>query len=385
MVQPGQLVALGVAVGLVGALTVASVRGALLRLPFLPLLALAYVLSTAFSLTLGWAEVDRGAAVGRPTDGYVAEARLVGNEPVRYLRHVVEREVAEPASPHPAAGRWHAPGRTLTVRAVDAVGASPGTAAAVVLALLSGLTVPLLLVAVRSFEGHITAASLLPMLVTLPGVALAWGSTDALTAAVGCGALAWGVTGAARRRGLISAAGAGLLLGGVAVLDYAMVWGFAAALACTYFARRRPLLNLVTASTALVPLAVFNHAGFIWPDGLSAARHQLDARPWQTWVAATLIATAVAAGPAVVGAAASLRRTAGWPLLVGGAVGVLASLVLGLARGGAERALWPAALMLVTASTATPVDRKAAPWLVGIGGAAAIGLAAFFQPSWTLA
>jgi hypothetical protein len=278
----------------------------------------------------------------------------------------------------------HAPGRTLAVRGAQVLGVSPGTAAAVLLAIVGGLAVPLLLVAVRSFAGIEPAQDLLPVLVALPGAALAWGSTDVLVAAIAAGALAWGVTGAARRRGLVSAAGAGLLLGGVALTDYAVVWGVAAALACTYFARRRPLLNLVTAVTALMPLALFSHAGFAWPDGLGAARHALSGRPWAAWVIPSLVALAIAAGPAVVGAAASLRRTAGWPLLVGGAVVVLASIALGLARGGAERAWWPAALLLVTASTATPVDRRHTPWLVGLSGLTAVLLAAFVVPSWVV-
>jgi hypothetical protein len=380
----GQLGAIGLALGAVALLTGLTAVRALHRLPWIVALLASYAAAVVLPLILGLVEVDRGPHVGRPTDGYVQEATRVGDEPVRYLRHLAERQHAAPENEMPPAGLTHAPGRVLAVRAADALGASPGTAGAVVLALLGGLAVPLLGVAVRSFSGRDPALDLLPVLVTVPGVALTWGSTDTVVAALAAGALAWGVTGAARRRGLVSALGAGVLLGGVALLDYAVVWGIAAALACTYFARRRPMLNLVTGVGALLPLGLFSQAGFTWPEGLEAAREVMSGRPWELWIVPSVVALAIAAGPAVVGAAASLRRTPGWPLLVGGVVAVLASLSLGLARGGAERAWWPAALMLVTASTATPVDRRHTPWLVGLSGLTAVVLAAVVVPSWVV-
>jgi hypothetical protein len=374
----GQLGALALAVGVVVLLTAVSASGALRRLPWIVALLVGYLAAAVFPLVLGLAEVDRGSDVGRPTDGYVREADRVDGEPVRYLRHLADRQRSAPESADTEAALTHAPARTLVVATLG----HSRTGAAVALALLGALAVPLLAIAVRSFAGEDPARDLLLVLATLPAGALAWGATDAVPAVLAAGALAWGVTGAARKRGLVSAAGAGVVLGTLAVADYGLVWGVAAALACTYFARRRPLLNLVTGVTALIPLALFNHAGFNWPDGVSAAREAMSGRPWQAWVVPSFVALAIVAGPAVVGAAASLRRTAGWPLLIGGAVAVLASLFLGLARGGAERSWWPAALLLVTASTATPFDREHTSWLVGLSGLTAVVLAAVVVPTW---
>lgn len=376
---PGQLEALAVALGIVAAFVGLSASGVLRRLPWSAFLAVGFLGAVLLPLVLALATVGRGADVGRPTDGYADAADHVGDEPVRYLRHYGDRldPVANAASTHP-------PARMVAVRAVDVLGASPGTAAAVVLTVIGGLAVPLLCIAVRSLSHEEPTRDLLPVLLTLPALALVWGSTDQLVAVLATGALAWGVTGASRRRGLVSAAGAGLLLGSVALLDYAAPWGVAAALACAYFARRRALLNLVTGVSALAPLALFSHAGFDWPTGLELARQGLSGRSAAAWLLPSLLALLIAAGPALIGSAASLRRTPGWPLLAGGAVAVLASLVLGLGRGGAERAWWTATLLLVSAATATPADRRGTPWLVGVGGLTAVLLAACFEPSWVL-
>lgn len=378
---PGQLEALAIALAMVGALTAVALTGVLHRVPWPAFLAVGFLGAVLFPLVLSLATVGRGADVGRPTDGYAAAAEQVGDEPVRYLRHYDDRtaaaRVVDAATTHP-------PARTIAVRVVDALGASPGTAAAVVLTLIGGLAVPLLCIAVRSLSHDEPTRDLLPVLLTLPALAVVWGATDQLVAVLAAGSLAWGVTGANRRRGLVSAAGAGLLLGCVALVDYAAPWGVAAALACTYFARRRPLLNLVTGVSALVPLALFSHAGFDWPTGLELARDALSDRSAMAWLIPSVLALLIAAGPALIGSAASLRRTPGWPLLVGGAAAVLASLVLGLARGGAERAWWTATLLLVSAATATPADRRGTPWLVGVGGVTAVLLAGCFEPIWVL-
>lgn len=377
---PGQLEAVAVALAIVAGVVALSRSGLLRRMPWPAFLAVGFVGAVLLPLVLGLAQINRGEDVGRPTDGYARAAERVGDQPARYLR-----EYATDAATGPdLASATHPPTRALAVRAVHALGGAPGTGTAVVLTLLGGLAVPLLCVAVRSLAHDEPTRDLLPVLITLPALSLVWGSTDQLVAVLATGSLAWGVTGAARRRGLVSATGAGLLLGAVAVLDYAAPWGVAAALVCTYFARRRPLLNLVTAVSALVPLALLSQAGFTWPEGLSHARQALAGRSAWAWAVPSLIALLIAAGPALIGSAASLRRTPGWPLLVGGAVAVLASLVLGLARGGAERAWWTATLLLVSAATATPADRRGAPWLVGVGGVAAVLLAACFEPSWAL-
>jgi hypothetical protein len=217
---------------------------------------------------------------------------------------------------------------------------------------------------------------------------------DAVTAALGAGLVAAGVVASERGRPgplrLVWASVAGLLLGVAALFSYAVGW-LAVSVICVYFVRRRPLLNVATGVSALLPLAAAQALGFSWTDGLLAARRELAERvgpyrPAVVWGGLALVVLLLAAGPALVAAVRKLRLTPGWPFVVGAAIGVAYAVLAGLARGEAERYWLPFFPWLLVAAVAP--ERRGEPagptpvLLVAAGAATAVCLQAVLRSPW---
>ncbi|GAA1664293.1 hypothetical protein GCM10009830_07320 [Glycomyces endophyticus] len=206
---------------------------------------------------------------------------------------------------------------------VSYTGSDAGLAITVIA--LSCLTVPLVLVAVKSVSGPVAARALAPVLVLGPWAAWSTLGVDGIAAAACAAVLACGAAVSERRvkgaDAFWGAAAAGGLLGIAAILSYGAAW-FAVSLLCLYFARRRPVQILVSAGAALAVLAVSAAFGSSWPYGLvdtyNAAIGEVAAHPGQLWWVALMPAlVAVACGPAVVESMRRLGSSSAWPLMVG--------------------------------------------------------------------
>jgi hypothetical protein len=256
------------------------------------------------------------------------------------------------------------------------------------------LTVPFVLVALRSMCGEASARRTAPLLVLAPYAVWVAVSMDAITATLCAAMVTSGVLASEQhRRGPPAIAWAvvsGLLLGVAALFSYAAPW-LALSVICVYFVRRRAMLNAVTGGAALVPLALAQLAGFVWADGLTAAQADFSIRvePMRSavvWGYVSLVVLILACGPAIVASARKVRRTPGWPFLVGAAVAVGFAVAAGLARGEMEHAWLPYFPWLLT-GTVAPERRGGEPTpppllLVAVGALAAITLEAMLRTAW---
>ncbi|MDQ1679482.1 MAG: methylthioxylose transferase, partial [Frankiaceae bacterium] len=278
------------------------------------------------------------------------------------------------------------PGGVLVVWALQHVGMTTPARVSAALTALGSLALPCVLVAVRSLCHEPAARRLAPVLSIAPFAVWTAGSVDALVLALTAAAIACGVIGSEPRRSAAWAAGAGFLLGLATLVSY-VAWGLAAAVVITYFVRRRPLPNLVTGIAFLVPLFAAQLAGFIWSRGFGSARSQLHAataaRPGVIWLVLDVVAVVAVAGPTLVASARKIRRTPGWPFLVGASIGLAFAVATGLSRGDGERALLPFLPWLLVAAVAPerrpssgdPPERTAAVFpaaLTAVGAAVAL-------------
>jgi methylthioxylose transferase len=369
-VGPATLLAPLVAV----AVLVAVRRGVTARLRWRPLLVAGYLAALVWSLALALTDgraglVDPLAAPGQ----YLADAQLAAQDPGGFLRHFLD-----PGSGLSVTTRTHPPLPVLLLAGLRAVGLS-GPGLGLLITAVGCLAVPLVAVAVRSLCHEAAGRALLPLLVLAPWALWTAVSMDAVVAALCAAALACGVIGCEHgRRGWWQtgwALGAGVLLGVAVLFSYAVAW-LAVSLLAIYFARRTWLLGPVTALGALLPLALVSAQGFSWAAGLTSA-HQalLQATPdgrWWGWAAADVAVLLLACGPALVASARGIRRTPGWPFLVGAGLAVGFSVLSGLARGDVERSWLPLFPWLVVAAVA-PHVRPPARAVPGppSGGAAA--------------
>ncbi|HSV65667.1 MAG TPA: hypothetical protein VLJ59_07150 [Mycobacteriales bacterium] len=369
---------------------VAAWRGWLDRLPWRALLLATYAAATAWALAL--ALVDGGQGLAGPVtnpEEYLADVPRVGDDPAGFLRHFVGG-----LGPLAPATQDHPPLPVLLLWLLRRAGLTSPVGIGVVLTLAGTLTVPLLLVAVRSLCGEPYARRLAPVLALAPYAVWVAVSMDAVTATLGAALVTAGVLasehGRAWWRSAAWAAGCGLLLGVAGLFSYSVAW-LAVSVMCVYFVRRRPLLNVVSATFGLVPLLLAAAAGFAWTDGLAAARRDLAERvgPHRSalvWGFLGLAVVVLACGPAIVASARKVRMTPGWPFLVGPVLGVGFSVLAGLARGEAERSWLPFFPWLLVAAVApdrpggkptlTPV------WLVAGGVLAAVLIEALLATPW---
>lgn len=340
--------------------------------------------------TLALALVEGGAGLAHPLhagDGLLADVPLVGNHPGRYLRHYVDLSVQ-----HSAYARQHPPGPVLLLWALGRLGLTRPGALGLVLALVGCLSVPLVAVSVRSLCHEPAARRLLPALVLAPYAVWVAVSPDAVTLTLAAAAIACGVVGSEPGRSPLWALGCGVLLGVTSLFSYAGPW-LALTVVVTYFVRRRALLNVLTGLGVLAPLWLVWLAGFVWPDGLSAAQSDFATRiaphrSWSLWVFLDLMIVAVACGPVLVTALRKVRRTPGWPFLVGAGLAIGFELASGLSRGEAERALLPFLPWLLVPAVAPevrpavrgqPLSAALPLGLVAAGAAAAVVLEAVLR------
>lgn len=359
------------------------------RLPWRWLLIAAFLAAFAWAVAL--ALVDGGHALARPLespDSYLRDVPRVGSAPGAFLRGYVAG-----APRLTVDSRQHPPGAVLLLWALTRLGVrSPAQLGAVITA-VGCVSVPLVAVAVRSLCHEPAARRFLPVLVLAPYAIWLAVSLDAVTLTVCAAALACGIVGSEPRRSPWWAVGAGLLLGVGSLFSYSAAW-LGASIIVGYFVRRRPLLIVIAGATALVPLVVAQLAGFVWLDGLTAAQADFSLRigphrSWLLWAFLDVLLVLLATGPAAVAAARKIRRTPGWPFLVGAALAVGFAIASGLSRGEVERSFLPFFPWLLVAAVApepgTAAPDGAAPTpllLVGAGAVTAIGIEAVLRTAW---
>lgn len=360
------------------------------RVRFGVLLVGAYLAGLAWAL--GLALVDGMAGLTRSLldpDNYHADLAGVGDHPLAYLRNYASHTVL-----HTPAARGHPPGPVLLLWALNRIGISGQAELGILITAAGVATIPLVLAAVAGVCGRTQARRYAPVLILAPYALWVSVSVDALVAVLGAAMVAAGVRASAgTRRGWRSGAWAvlaGLLLGFAALFSYAAAW-LGLSVVCLYFARRRPLVNIGTGLGALLPVLVANQFGFSWVAGLGTARFDFETRvePYRSvlwWSAISVVALALATGPAIYASLRKLRNTAGWPFLVGAAGAVLFSVLAGLARGGVENA-WLAYFPWLTVAAVAP-ERQAgpavpSPLLLTAGGAlVAIVVEAILATPW---
>jgi hypothetical protein len=321
-------------------------------------------------------------------NGLFSDAASIGGRPLAYLAHFT-------GGPRPPAVLGHPPGPVLVLWALDRAGVTGTVAVALVLTVLGALLVPAVYAAVCGVCGEPAARRYLPVVTLAPyGLWLA-GSMDAVVAALAAAMLLAGIHASARERHGVAAAGwallCGALLGVAALFSYSVAW-LGLSVACLYFARRRPFLNVATGLGALLPVLAAKAAGFDWLAGLAGAHADFTSRivPQRAgvwWSLVSLVALLLAAGPPLAASARKSRNTPGWPFLVGAACAVLFSILAGLARGGVEHA-WLAFFPWLTVAAVAPQRQggppvpAGAPWLLAAAGAAvAVLLAAVLDPN----
>ena len=298
------------------------------------------------------------------------------------------------ASHESFATRGHPPGPVLLLWLLQRLGITDHVALGLLITALAGLTVPLVLSAVRDSCGETAARRYLPVLVLAPYAVWVAVSLDAIVALLGACALVAGVRASRRRmRGRPSLAWAflaGVLIGVAALFSYAAPW-LGLSIVFLYFARRRPLLNVLTGMGALLVVLGAQLAGFTWTDGLIVAEADYLQRiePYRSrlwWSVISVVALLIAAGPPIYASARKLRNTPAWPFLVGAGSAVVFSIVAGIARGGVEHAWLPFFPWLTVAAVAP--ERQAGQavrtplLLVGLGAVVAIGVEATLVTPW---
>ncbi|MGH3736699.1 MAG: hypothetical protein ACRDT6_13970 [Micromonosporaceae bacterium] len=379
-VSPATLLAAAVA----GAGLWLSTTGWYDRLSWRRLLLGGYALGLAWILSL--ALTDGLAGLTRPLDdthGAAADVAGVGTDPFGWLGRFTSDQTDQ--SWH---SRGHPPGAVLLLWSLQRVGITGELPLGLLLAAGGALVVPLVLWAARDLSGEVTARRYLP-LVALAPYALWAVHPDVIAAVLGAAMLVAGAW-ASRRRGVPAALAGllcGVLLGLAALITYAAAW-LGLSVVCLYFARRRPLLNVVTGAGALVPPLLAQLAGFSWVAGMLAAQHDYATRvePYRSglwWAALSLVALLLVAGPALVASLRKLRNTPGWPYLVGAGAAVLFSVLAGFARGGIEHA-WLAFFPWLTIAAVAPERPGGAPaptplLLAGAGALTALLLAAVVE------
>lgn len=360
-------------------------RGVHERLGWPALLVGGWLAALLWSLAL--AVVDGGNGLARPVADpteYLVDARAL-QHPVEFVRTFVGQSLQ-----HTVATRQHPPGPVLLLWAIRPLGLVRPTAIGLAITVVGALVVPLVAISVRPVCGELAARRLVPILALAPWAVWTAVSMDAVTSTLCAASICCGVQAGVPHRSRWWAAAAGLLLGVAALFSYSAVW-LAATLIAVWFIRRRPVLNVIAGSAALVPLGLARVAGFVWPDGLSAAQVDFSTRigphrSWVLWAPLDLLILVIACGPALVPAIRRSRLTPGWPFVVGAALGVGFALLSGLSRGEVERSWLPFFPWLLVPAVA-PVVPNGQPGrtpvlLVGLGAAVGVVIEAVLLTAW---
>ena len=380
-VEVGTLLAPAVAVAVL-----AAVRGGIVeRLGWRRLLLLSWLAALAWALAL--AVVDGGNGLTYPIanpDEYLRDVPAV-DTPASWVRDFV----AESGS-YSTATRTHPPAPVLLLWALRRVGLTRPSLIGVVITALGCLHVPAVAVAVRSLCGEVAARRLLPVLVLAPYAVWVAVSMDGVTAALTALFVSLGVVASEPGRKPRWAIASGVVLGVAALFSYAVGW-LAAIPLVVCFVRRRATTIAFIGTGALVPLAMARAMGFVWPDGLTVAQADWSVRvgphrSWLLWAVLDLVVLVVACGPAIVSAARHVRRTPGWPFLVGAGIGVGFAIGSGLARGEVERSWLPFFPWLLVPAVGWDEEggEPAHPslLLLALGAAAAIVLESVLRSAW---
>lgn len=387
-IGPGTLLAPAVA----ATVLVLAHRRVLDRLPWFGVLVAGYLGALAWAVSLALVDGAAGLTTGVATTG--GQLAAVGDEPLDYLQSFAAGGSGAPTPASTPESGGYPPGPVLLLWLLHRAGVTDAVAVGLLVTAIGALVVPLTLAAVGGATGDQTARRYLPVLALAPwGVWLAI-STDAVVAALAAGMIAAGVRASDHRRtggpAIAWAAAAGVLLGVSGMFSYAAPW-LGLSVGGLYFARRRALLNLVTAAAALVPVAVAQLVGFRWVDGLLAAQRDFAAHvePYRSalwWAPISAVALLLAAGPALVASLRKLRNTPGWPFLLGAGAAVVFTILAGLARGGVEHA-WLAFFPWLTVAAVAPARPGGPPvpaplLLVGAGAATAILIKTVLSSPW---
>jgi hypothetical protein len=385
-IEIGSLLAPAVAATVLGAVR----AGVPERLRWPVLLLVSYVAAVWWALSLALVEGGNGlASPVASADEYLHDVGAIGSDPIGFIRTFV-------ASSHnlSVATRTHPPAPVLLLWLFGRLGISRPETLGLILTLLGCAYVPLVAVAVRSLCHETAARRFLPVLVLAPFAVWLAVSMDAITLLLGAAFVCCGVIGSERGRRWWWSAASGLLLGTAAMFNYAVAW-LAVSVIVTYFVRRRPMLNVYTGLSALIPLAIFRLWGFTWPKGLSAAQEDFSLRvgphrSWALWAALDLLLLLLACGPPLVRALRRVRLTPGWPFLVGAGLAVVFAVASGLSRGEVERSWLPFFPWLLVPAIAPAVrpepggaDSSPTPQLlVAAGAAGAVVIEAVLRTTW---
>ena len=368
----------------------ATWRGWHERLPWRRLLFAGTLANLAWTLSLALVEGRAGLSHSVDAGGYLADASSVHDDVIGFLRHYVAN-----APHHSVASRQHPPGPVLLVWAIHRIGIHQPAVLGLILAAIGALSVPLVAIAVRSLCHEPAGRRLIPVLALAPYALWVAVSVDAVTLTIAAAAITCAVIGSEPGRRAWWVAGSGLLIGVAALFSYSAPW-LAVSIIAIYFVRRRALLNAVTGLAALVPLGLARAAGFVWPDGLTAAQADFSVRigperSWPLWIALDLVVLLIAAGPTMIPAARKIRRTPGWPFVVGATLAVGFAVGSGLSRGEVERSWLPFIPWLLVPAVA-PERRPDRPGvvvaaavplgLITLGAAAAVILEAALRSPW---
>jgi hypothetical protein len=385
-IEIGSLLAPAVAVTVLAAVR----AGVLDRLRWRALLLAAYLASLWWSLAL--ALVDGGNGLASPmTAGseYLRDVPAVGSNPLHFVDTFVTN-----APNLSVATRTHPPAPVLLLWVFDRIGIDRPETLGLIITALGCAYVPVTAIAVRSLCHETAARRFLPVLVLAPYAVWLAVSMDAITLLLAAGFVCLGVVGSEPGRRRWWSIGSGLLLGLAALFNYAVAW-LGVSVIAAYFVRRRPLLNVFTGFSALVPLAIFRLWGFTWPSGLSAAQADFSDRvgphrSWLLWAALDLLLLVIACGPAILRAVRRIRLTPGWPFLVGAGLAVVFAIGSGLSRGEVERAWLPFFPWLLVPAVAParrpgPGEPDAGPTpylLIAAGAIGSIVIEAVLRTTW---
>ncbi len=284
----------------------------------------------------------------------------------------------------------HGPLATLSfVWLADLGLGSPG-ASGLVCILAGASAVPSVLSATRVLAGADVARRAAPFVAAAPLALWVGTSADAIfagTAAAGLCAMvhAGSRERAGRRTGALLGVIGGLLLGACLFMSYGLTLFGLVVLAAAWAQRAwRPLI--FAAAGVLLVYLTFRSAGFDWFAGFAATRERVmvggawQDRPGAYFIFADPAALAIAVGPAVIAAAASVRR--GWPrgvwaVPLGVAVAIGLAIASNLAKGEVERIYLPFAVWLLPLASMIPVA-IARRWLaVQVGWTLAIALVTY--------
>jgi hypothetical protein len=380
-VEVGTVLAPAVAVAVLAAVRAGVVE----RLGWRRLLLVAYGAALAWSLALAVVDGGNGLAYPIANDAeYLRDVPAVGAGDGRFLHDFVAN-----APDYSVATRTHPPAPVLLLWLLRGAGVTRPSTVGVVLTALGCVTVPAVAVAMRSLCGEVAARRLLPALVLAPYAVWVAVSMDGVTAALCAVFVALGVVASEPGRRPWWALGSGLVLGVAALFSYAVGW-LAATLLVVCFVRRRVAPIVLVGIGALVPVAVARVAGFVWPDGLTAAQADWSVRvgphrSWLLWALLDVVVLVVACGPHVVTAARRVRRTPGWPFLDGAGISVGFAIGSGLARGEVERSFlpfFPWLLVPVTGTDDGGEPAKPSLLLLALGAVAAVVIESVLRSAW---